>query len=62
MPKSLYIVKDIPESIEDCSSYSYIVKAENEKEAVDIAKNNMSYIIRKWKWEAQLADNTEIWE
>lgn len=57
--KRLYVVKDIPRYHEDCSSYCYVVKAETENEAINIVKQKTGH---DWDWEANLTDNTEVWE
>lgn len=57
--KNLYIVRDIPQYEEGCSNYCYVVKAESHAEAIDIVKKKTKHL---WKWRADLADNTEIWE
>ena len=57
--KRLYVVKDIPKDQEDCSSYCYVVKAETKNEAINIVKQKTGH---SWDWEANLTDNTEVWE
>ena len=57
--KRLYVVKDIPKYQEDCSSYCYVVKAETENEAINTVKQKTGH---SWNWEANLTDNTEVWE
>lgn len=57
--KDLYIVRDVPRYEEEHSYYSYIVRATNEAEAIDIVRKKTK---QQWDWEAELADNTEIWE
>ena len=53
------MVKDIPKYQEDCSSYCYVVKAETENEAINIVKQITGH---SWENEANLTDNTEVWE
>ena len=38
--KQLYVVKDVPKYEDDVSSYIYIVKANDYKEAIEIVKEN----------------------
>ena len=59
MKKELYIVKDIPQHVEDISSYCYVVKATNYDEAIKIVKNKTGY---NFKFDASLADNDNVWE
>lgn len=58
--KELYIVKDVPRYLEDHSCYSYVVKAHDYEEAINIVKNKTGR--DTWKWNAELADNKNIWE
>ena len=57
--KDLYIVRDVPNYSEDNSNYCYVVRAESHTEAIEIVKNKTKH---QWDFEAELADNTEIWE
>lgn len=57
--KDLYVVRDITDYPEDNSSYCYIVRAESREKAIDIVRKKIKY---QWDWEAELADNEEIWE
>lgn len=58
--KSLYVVKDVPKYPEEySSSYNYVVKAETGTEAINIVREKTKHY---WDWEAELADNTEVWE
>lgn len=57
--KELYVVRDVPRYSEECSNYYYVVKAESHTEAIDIVRKKAKH---QWDWEAELADNTEIWE
>ena len=59
MKKELYIVKDIPQYVEDVSSYCYVVKATSYDEAIKIIKNKTGY---NFKFDASLADNDDVWE
>lgn len=57
--KRLYVVKDVPDYMEDNSSYCYVVKAETYKDAINIVRKetNCSYQLT-----AELADNSIVWE
>ena len=57
--KELYIVRDVPQYEEECSNYCYVVKAESHAEAIDIVRKKTKH---QWDWEAELADNEEVWE
>ena len=57
--KELYIVRDVPMYEEECSNYYYVVRAESHAKAIDIVMKKTKH---QWDWEAELADNTEIWE
>ena len=57
--KELYIVRDVPRYEEECSNYCYVVKAESHAEAIDIVRKKTKH---QWDWEAELADNKEVWE
>ena len=58
--KQLYVVKDIPKYEDDVSSYIYIVKANDYKEAIEIVKEKTR--ITTFSFDAKLADNDEVWE
>lgn len=58
--KQLYIVSDIPNSINDHSSYFYIVSAYDYQEAIKIAKQRTGF--KNVEFDAKLADNHVIWE
>ena len=57
--KDLYVVRDIPNYSEDNSNYCYIVRANSGTEAIDIVRKKTKH---QFDWEAELADNEEIWE
>ena len=57
--KELYIVRDVPQYEEECSNYCYVVRAESHAEAIDIVRKKTKHQL---DWEAELADNTEVWE
>ena len=57
--KELYVVRDVPRYEEECSNYCYVVKAESHAEAIDIVRKKTKH---QWDWEAELADNKEVWE
>ena len=57
--KELYIVRDVPRYEEECSNYCYVVRAESHAEAIDIVRKKTKH---QWDWEAELADNKEVWE
>ena len=58
--KQLYVVKDVPKSWDDVSSYIYIVKANDYKEAIEIVKEKTG--ITTFSFDAELTDNDEVWE
>ena len=58
--KQLYVVKDVPKYEDDVSSYIYIVKANDYKEAIEIVKEKTGIIT--FSFDAELADNDEVWE
>ena len=58
--KQLYVVKDVPKYEDDVSSYIYIVKANDYKEAIEIVKEKTG--ITTFSFDAELADNYEVWE
>ena len=58
--KQLYVVKDIPKYEDDVSSYIYIVKVKDYKEAIEIVKKKIG--IKNFSFDAKLADNDEVWE
>ena len=57
--KNLYVVRDVPRYEEEYSNYYYVVKAESHAEAIDIVRKKTKH---EWNWEAELADNEEVWE
>lgn len=57
--KRLYIVKDIPRWIDDISCYTFVVRASDELEAIQIVKKHTK---NSFRWEAELADNDIILE
>ena len=59
MGKKLYVVTDIPRYPEENSCYRYIVRATDYKEAIEVVKRKTGY---HWEFDADLADNDEIWE
>ena len=59
MKKDLYIVKDIPQHVEDASSYCYVVKATSYDEAIQIVRNKTGH---NFEFDATLADNDDVWE
>lgn len=58
--KQLYVVKDVTKYEDDVSSYIYIVKANDYKEAIEIVKEKTG--ITTFSFDAELADNDEVWE
>lgn len=60
MKKYLYVVKDEPRYIEEQSCYCYVVKAANEKEAIEIVKKRTDFSTIDWN--VSLVDNNEVWE
>lgn len=58
--KQLYIVVDIPKYPEDNSSYKYVVRANDYKEAIEIVKRKTGRA--SWEFDANLAENNEVWE
>ena len=58
--KELYIVKDIPRYTEDHSCYVYIVRAYDYEDSINIVKRKTGR--STWKWDAELADNKNVWE
>lgn len=58
--KELYIIKDVPRYIEDHSCYVYIVRAYDYEDAINIVKRKTGR--STWKWDAELADNKNVWE
>lgn len=58
--KQLYIVEDISRYSGDHSCYKYVVRANNYGEAEEIVKRKTK--IKSWEFEADVADNNEIWE
>ena len=57
--KELYIVEDVPKYLEYNSSYRYVVKANDYDEAIEIVKRKTG---APWEFDADIADNNEIWE
>lgn len=58
--KQLYVVEDIPRYAGDHSCYKYVVRANDYGEAEEIVKRKTK--IKSWEFEADAADNNEIWE
>lgn len=57
--KELYVVRDVPRYDEERSDYCYVVKAESHTEAIDIVRKKTKHQL---DWEAELANNTEVWD
>lgn len=58
--KQLYIVSDIPNRINDHSSYCYIVSAYDYQEAIKIVKERTGF--KHLEFDANLADNHVVWK
>lgn len=58
--KQLYIVTDRTSNVNDMSSYHYIVKANNYREAIEIVRIKTGF--KFLEFDATLADNNEIWK
>lgn len=56
--KRLWLVKDRPYYTNECSNYYFVVRAKDEAEAIHIVKEKLKI----FKWDAELIDNTEVWE
>ena len=63
MTNEVYVVKDIPQYLEDvsnyCFNYCYVVKTTSHNEAIEIVKSKTGH---NWKWETSLADYDEVWQ
>lgn len=57
--KNLYVVTDIPRYPEDYPCYKYIVRATDYKEAIEIVKKKTGR--HTWEFDADLAENSEVW-
>lgn len=59
MKNELYIVRDVPRYAEDAPNYCYVVRSENANKAIEIVKRKTGHNL---DWEAEFADNDEVWD